>query len=40
MVMKFEDIHNNPTKSAKKFCKFLKVNFDNSMIDEKNGRGC
>ena len=35
MVMKFEDIHSNPTKSAKKFCKFLKVNFDNSMIDEK-----
>lgn len=35
MVVKFEDIHSNPTKSAKKFCKFLNVNFDKSMIDEK-----
>ncbi len=35
IVIKFEDIHKNPKKSAKKFCKFLKVKFDKNMIDTK-----
>tara|TARA_B100000886_G_scaffold293082_1_gene219148 strand:- start:236 stop:1336 length:1101 start_codon:yes stop_codon:yes gene_type:complete len=36
MIIKFEDIHNNPNKLAKKFCKFLGVNFDKNMVNEKN----
>ncbi len=35
IVIKFEDIHKNPKKIAKKFCKFLKVSFDKNMINEK-----
>ena len=35
MVIKFEDIHENPKKIAKKFCKFLKKVFDKNMINEK-----
>ncbi len=33
--IKFEDIHNNPIKTSKKFCKFLNVKFHSRMLDTK-----
>ena len=34
-IIRFEDIHNNPKKISKQLCKFIGVNFDNDMVNEK-----
>jgi hypothetical protein len=36
LILKFEETHQNPKKVAKKICKFLKVQFDNNMINANN----
>ena len=32
MLLKFEDIHNNPINTINKICNFLKIEFQDSMI--------
>jgi len=34
MIVRFEDIHNDPMKISKKLCKFIGVRFDKNMISE------
>ncbi len=38
LILKFEETHQNPKKVAKKICEFLKVRFDNNMINANNWR--
>ena len=35
LMVKFEDIHNNPEKMTKKLCKFLNIKFNKEMINGK-----
>tara|TARA_B110000858_G_scaffold151950_2_gene173104 strand:+ start:2022 stop:3113 length:1092 start_codon:yes stop_codon:yes gene_type:complete len=35
LILKFEDTHLNPEKTAKKICRFFKVKYDEEMIDTK-----
>lgn len=34
MIVRFEDIHNDPMRISKKLCKFIGVRFDKNMISE------
>ena len=32
MLLRFEDIHENPNKTINKICKFLNIEFEDSMV--------